>query len=102
MVVMLKQRVDVTTRAKWVQREEKGEELQYGCMLDELDRTFGLHNALFHKAEWLSLELTYPGSFNRVVCRGLTLRFEELAETLNVSPEEKTQHFTQALPKPLR
>ena len=67
MVAMLKQSVDVTTRAKWLQREEKGEELQYGCMWDELDRTFGLHNALIQKAEWLSLELTYTGPLKRVV-----------------------------------
>ena len=101
LVAMLKQSVEVTTRAKWVQREEKGEELQYSCMWDELDRTFGLHNPLFRKAEWLSLELTYTGPLNRVVWGGFILRFEELAEALKVSPEENTQQFTHALPKAL-
>ena len=32
LVAMLKQSVDVTPRAKWVQMEEKAEELQYSCM----------------------------------------------------------------------
>ena len=61
LVAMLKQSVDKTSRARWVRREENGEQLVYAQMWEELTMTFGLHNNLFRKPEWLSLKLRYTG-----------------------------------------
>ena len=102
LVAMLKQHVDPTTRARWVQREEKGEELHYRSMWEELDRTFGLHAALQQKSDWLALKLHYQGPLNRVVWGEFILRFEELADALKVSSDEKTSQFTNALPLHLK
>ena len=98
LVAMLKQHVDTTTRARWVQREEKGEELGYRTLWEELQRSFGLHTTLYQKADWLALRLLpQPRCVG-----GFHFAFRRTSRGPQSLPEEKTSQFTNALPLHLK